>query len=431
MKRKFLLLPALPLLVSVPTSLGQVIVDDDLFVTGDGTFQSDVILFPDPGNRGDLLMPLGRWNGFRPPAGGPDQGDLTLDQGDLLLFDGDLFMAEGTLTINQGDFLVDIGDVIIGLYDPLFNPVNPGDLLIANGQLRIGTANDPVVNHLPGQAVISVDGFGRFPKVGLEANHVVFIKSHDDPNDAFDTPDGIAIQLENSVTGLTDKKNNFLTFYNGFGEPVGRIEGFDFPPVGQGVSFVSGGADFAEYLEKIDPADTFQVGEIVGVSGGKVSRQIDGAEHILVITGAPVVLGNAPPPELEHLWERVAFLGQVPTLVLGDVNPGDYILPSGLEDGTGIAVAPEDLNPEDLPLIVGTAWTGVAGDPGGAPGLVTVALGFKAINWGAIIDDKVPDQLVVDDLQREVDGLKQRVAQMEAMLAKITGTPPPSHSPNP
>ena len=95
MKQRLLLLPALPFLVSVPTSLGQVFVDDDLVVSGDGTFQSDLFLSPVPGNRGDLFMPLGRWNGFRPPAGGPDQGDLTLDQGDLFLLDGDLIIPFG------------------------------------------------------------------------------------------------------------------------------------------------------------------------------------------------------------------------------------------------------------------------------------------------------------------------------------------------
>ena len=377
--------------------------------------KTNLSLNPTSGFSGDLIMPLGSWKGFVPPAGGPTQGDLTLNQGDLSLSGGDLRMPFGEWkgTLGNGDLTLNTGDLNIGVYPPGFVPTTPGNLLIANGQLLIGTENDPVVTP-PGEPVIRVDGVGRFPGVGTEAHHVVFIKGHDNPNDLFDTPDGLAIQLENSLNnGIATPQNNFVTFFDGFSVPVGAIEGDG----SGGVTYKSGGADFAEYLERMDPADVFEVGEIVGVSGGKISRQTGGADHILVVTGAPVVLGNAPPLELEDLYERVAFLGQVPVLVLGDVNSGDYILPSGLEDGTGIAVAPEDLRPEDMPLIVGTAWSASVGG-GGVH--VTVALGLKAINWGAMIGE---NQAEVDDLQEEVDGLKQRVAQLEAMIRGRAWTP--------
>ena len=98
-------------------------------------------------------------------------------------------------------------------------------------------------------------------------------------------------------------------------------------------------------------------------------------------------------------------MGQVLTLVVGDVNIGDYILPSGLDDGTGIAVSAAAIQPQDLPLIIGTAWA-VLED-----GLVNVAIGFKAINWGDIILDNPGSR---DNF--ELDELKQRVLKLELLI---------------
>ena len=144
--------------------------------------------------------------------------------------------------------------------------------------------------------------------------------------------------------------------------------------------------------------------EIVGIFAGKISRVTEGADHLLVVTRAPVVLGNAPQQQFEHLWETVAFLGQVPVLVVGEVNPGDYILPSGLEDGTGVAISPADLQFEDLPQIVGTAWSVSVN------GYVNTALGFKAINWGQVIEDTT----------KPLIDLRERVRQLELAVARLT-----------
>src|SRR5690606_28231246 len=100
-----------------------------------------------------------------------------------------------------------------------------------------------------------------------------------------------------------------------------------------GVTYESGGADYAEWLEKKDPNERFAPGDVVGVSAGKISKRIDDVDHILVISTNPVVLGNIPPAGRKADFQKVAFLGQVPVSVVGKVSAGDFILPSGSHDG--------------------------------------------------------------------------------------------------
>ena len=59
-----------------------------------------------------------------------------------------------------------------------------------------------------------------------------------------------------------------------------------------------------------------------------------------MVSTNPGVLGNMPDDNELWKYEKVAFMGQVPTMVRGVVN-GDFIIPSGLHDGTGIGVSSE------------------------------------------------------------------------------------------
>ncbi|MBK7086704.1 MAG: hypothetical protein IPH53_19460 [Flavobacteriales bacterium] len=97
-----------------------------------------------------------------------------------------------------------------------------------------------------------------------------------------------------------------------------------------GVTYESGSADYAEWLERADPAEVMSFGDIVAVKGGRISKNTRaGAERYMVISLKPAVLGNMPGPGKEHLYEKVGFMGQVPVKVIGPVHVGDYILPSG------------------------------------------------------------------------------------------------------
>ena len=102
---------------------------------------------------------------------------------------------------------------------------------------------------------------------------------------------------------------------------------------------------------------------------------------------------------------------RLPVLIAGEVQAGDYILASGLDDGTGRAISPQEVQLADLPAIVGTAWADSSG------GYVKTAIGFKAINWGQIIETKVPAQ---DDW----NDLRERVRKLEDMLDQLTGNRP-------
>lgn len=123
-----------------------------------------------------------------------------------------------------------------------------------------------------------------------------------------------------------------------------------------GVEYRSGSGDYAEYLERSPGVSKLQGGQIVGVKGGKISLNTIGADQVLVISAHPIILGNAPQPNREDDFEKVAFLGQVDVRVSGKVNIGDYILASGNNDGVGVAMAPESLQPLDYRRVVGVAW---------------------------------------------------------------------------
>jgi carbonic anhydrase/acetyltransferase-like protein (isoleucine patch superfamily) len=123
-----------------------------------------------------------------------------------------------------------------------------------------------------------------------------------------------------------------------------------------GVSYQSGGADYAEWLPKQNLSDRFMPGMVIGVKGGKISLKTLGADNIQVISSNPIILGNMPKPEFEKKFEMVAFLGQVPVNVMGQVKSGDYIIPSGNNDGLAKAISPSKMRAQDYTQIVGMAW---------------------------------------------------------------------------
>jgi hypothetical protein len=179
-----------------------------------------------------------------------------------------------------------------------------------------------------------------------------------------------------------------------------------------GVAYESGGADYAEWLEKADPDDHFLPGEIVGVVGGKIRRDTRWADQVMVISGNPVLLGNQPPEEKSSQYAKTAFLGQVPVRVRGPVTPGDYILPSGRNDGWGIAVAPEAIQPEDYRQIVGVAW--IREPKGPEAKLINVAVGLD--------DGGLAEKLMQQ--KADTEALRERLTQLTDYLSRKSGYQP-------
>jgi hypothetical protein len=204
----------------------------------------------------------------------------------------------------------------------------------------IGTGTENPITRL--HVVGGASGNGASP-----ASHVAYI------NNTFGASANVLALRLGSVRDPSDSldvNNNFITFFAGE-IPVGAIEGGR-----DSVVLKSGGADYAEYLPRLSEDEVIEVGDIVGVFAGKITKTIAGAHHVMAITDKPIVLGNTPDKENQHLYEKVSFLGQVPIKVRGAVQLGDFIIPSGLNDGTGIAVSPKKITPIQYSLVVGRAW---------------------------------------------------------------------------
>lgn len=122
-----------------------------------------------------------------------------------------------------------------------------------------------------------------------------------------------------------------------------------------GTTYQSGSADYAEWLEKSNPAADYAPGTVVGVRNGKIGLSTRGAEKILVVSAHPIVLGNMPQGNQRN-YEKCAFMGQVPVKVHGRVQSGDYLLASGLEDGSAVAIAPLRMAISDMDRLIGVAW---------------------------------------------------------------------------
>ncbi|WP_435412231.1 hypothetical protein [Psychroserpens mesophilus] len=168
-----------------------------------------------------------------------------------------------------------------------------------------------------------------------------------------------------------------------------------------GVSFKTGGADYAEYLEKENAKTQFEPGEVVGVFGGKISKRTKGAQHILVISTNPIVVGNMPLNQSVENFEKVAFLGQVPVRVVGRVAIGDYILPSGNDDGLAISKAPNEMMLIDYSEIIGVAWEASLGD---VFGYVNVAIGLNANDIALQLQQQ---QMEIDQIKNELKSIHE------------------------
>ncbi|MBK6933085.1 MAG: hypothetical protein IPH12_20310 [Saprospirales bacterium] len=174
-----------------------------------------------------------------------------------------------------------------------------------------------------------------------------------------------------------------------------------------GVTYGSKGADYAEWLPRENPDEKMVAGMIVGVKGGKISKVTAGADQVMAISMQPIVLGNTPPEGQAHLFQKVGFMGQVPVLVQGNVQVGDYILASGNNDGVGRALAPGQLTPADLPQVLGRAWS-ASTNP--RISMINVAIGLNRNDVAGIVQQQ-------DDRIRELENqLSQLQTGMQAQL---------------
>ena len=123
-----------------------------------------------------------------------------------------------------------------------------------------------------------------------------------------------------------------------------------------GVEYSSGNGDYAEWLERKNPEEKIDAGDIVAVVGGKITKDLEGAEQVMAVSYRPIVLGNIPKEGEKHLGNNVAFMGQIPVKIMGPVSTGDYIVGKSNIPGYGIAINPANMTVEDFKLAIGRSW---------------------------------------------------------------------------
>jgi hypothetical protein len=255
-------------------------------------------------------------------------------------------------------------------------------LIRASGGVGIGT-NAPVTQlHVKK----SVSGWASLD------NHVAAIEN----TSSGTSPDVLALKV--NIASPTHG-SNFVSFLDSTGF-VGAIDGDG----SGGVTYKSGGGDFAEYLPRLDAAHALTAGDVVGLSAGGVSRATQGARRALVVSTAPIVLGNRPDGGEEGRYVPIALLGQVPVRVRGGVQAGDYIVPSGREDGTGVAVPPGEITARQAAQLVGRAL-----EDARASGVSQVKT-LVGLPQGEIL------QTVLEGRDARIGDLEARVARLEASV---------------
>lgn len=196
-----------------------------------------------------------------------------------------------------------------------------------------------------------------------------------------------SIALANSINNRTIYDNNKMSL--------------------QGVTYASGSGDYAEYLLRSDINESMTYGDIVAVNGGKITKNTENAEKMMVVSHKPIVLGNMPQKNDEAAYEKVAFMGQVPVKVFGKVKIGDYIIPSGKNDGIGIAISPSKIKIKNVNKIVGIAWSNSES-----------IMGFNMINVAVGLNTN-DNNLIVERLEHKVATQQNEISNLKNQMANI------------
>ncbi|MBL8022652.1 MAG: hypothetical protein JNK54_00015 [Elusimicrobia bacterium] len=161
------------------------------------------------------------------------------------------------------------------------------------------------------------------------------------------------------------------------------------------------GADFAEWVDWEGPKP--EVGSIVFYKGVHV---------VISSTRTAAFVGNDVKDPAHAML--VAFAGQLPVLVKGNVQEGDLIVAN--PDGTGRAVSRDLATMAEIQTAVGTAWAS-SNDSGIKRVNVAVGLGLAGGRW---VDNKIK-RLEGENagLKAENKSITQRLEQIEKLLSQI------------
>ncbi len=223
------------------------------------------------------------------------------------------------------------------------------------------------------------------------ANHVAQIQNTSTGNSA----DVLALKI--GYTSNPVSSNNYITFFKGDNSSVGSIEGN-----GSGGVVLSGpGTQIALWMPKLHPSEAMAPGDLIGVVDGRATKDTTGASRVLVVAGNAMLAGADPGQEERAGYVLITVLGLAKVRVAGPVRAGDIVLPSGRNDGMGMAAAPEALLSTQVAQMAGAVWSDQAAE---APGWATIAIGFDGV-------DATVQRLLAEQHQQNV-----RIADLEARL---------------
>ncbi len=170
-----------------------------------------------------------------------------------------------------------------------------------------------------------------------------------------------------------------------------------------GVKYSSSSGDYAEYLEveNLNEINQIKWGNVIGVKGGKISLNTKDADKVMVVSMSPAVVGNMPEEKDLFKYKPIAFMGQIPVMIINNAKIGDYILPSGNHDGLAIAKSPDALEIDDYKQIIGVAW-----EESNAKSIINVAIG---INSNDVVNYIKKQNNKLSDLENRINKLENLI----------------------
>lgn len=251
---------------------------------------------------------------------------------------GESSFSAGHFTQSTGDYATSFGRstkasfgaTAIGQYN--VDDGSPTSFLAADRLFTIGNGATGLARHNALEVYKSgfLQVFRDVDATGTSPSHYVANFENEEPTQGGDV---LALTVQPTDPNAAC---NFVAFFGG-GEAVGAIDGNGLG----GVAYKSGSADLAEWFptatdESLKPAD------VVSLQDGLVTKTTANASQAFVISTAPFLVGNDRMDEENEGHSLVALIGQVPVHVTGAVTAGDYLVPSGENDGRARRWQPTD-----------------------------------------------------------------------------------------
>ena len=212
--------------------------------------------------------------------------------------------------------------------------------------------------------------------------------------------------LKGALTSTLDKKHAQYHFRGKISEALSS-----YPKIG--VEYSSGSGDYAEWLERSNPAEIISAGDIVAVKAGKITKDLSNAEQVMAVSSNPIVLGNVPPEGKVNLGNNIAFMGQIPVKIIGPCNTGDYIVGNNEIQGYGLAIKPENMTIENFNMIVGRAWET---NPNSGAMTINTVIG---VHNAAFLNVLKRYEQKISDTEAHLESMESKIDRLTGLITNI------------